>query len=68
MLSETELKIKGYKILTENLGEVEAERFITIIQREQFDYTKWRQENYPDAESVEALSKEAMKFREKSRK
>jgi len=68
MLTDTEIKIKGYKILTEILGEIEAERFISLIQREKFDYTKWRQENYPDASSIEELSKVAMKLRKKNRK
>jgi len=31
------------KILTQHLGIVEAERFVTLIQREPFDYTEWRQ-------------------------
>ena len=65
MLTDTELKIKGCEILSKYLGEVEAERFIALIQRESFDYTKWRQENLPDAESVEELSRMAMKYRKK---
>ena len=42
MVTDTELKIKGFNILTDALGEVEAERFITLILREPFDYTKWQ--------------------------
>jgi hypothetical protein len=34
--------MKGLQVLTEHLGEVEAERFIALIQREPFDYTTWR--------------------------
>jgi hypothetical protein len=30
------------RVLTENLGMIEAERFITLILREPFDYTTWR--------------------------
>ena len=63
MLTDTEIKIKGYEILTKCLGQVEAERFIALIQREPFDYTKWRQENLPDAETIEKLSKMAMEYR-----
>ena len=33
----------GFEILTRYLGLVEAERFITLVQREKFDYTQWRQ-------------------------
>jgi ferric-dicitrate binding protein FerR (iron transport regulator) len=31
------------KALAEQLGIVEAERFVALIQREPFDYTQWRQ-------------------------
>ena len=41
MITDTEVKIKGVRALTESLGKVEAERFIALIQREPFDYTKW---------------------------
>ena len=34
------------------LGDVEAERFIALIQREPFDYTKWRQELDEDLSRV----------------
>jgi hypothetical protein len=67
MLTDTEIKIKGYEILTKYLGEVEAERFIALIQREPFDYTKWRQKNLPEAETIEKLSKMAMEYRKRKK-
>jgi hypothetical protein len=68
MLTDTELKIKGCEILSKYLGEVEAEHFIALIQRESFDYTKWRQKNLPDVETIEELSKMAMDYRKRKRK
>ena len=65
MLTDTELKIKGCEILSKYLGEVEAERFIALIQRESFDYTKWRQKNLPEVETIEELSKMAMEYRKR---
>ena len=62
MISDTELKINGFKILTENLGEVLAERFIALVQREKFDYTKWQKELWKD-KTVEEISEMAMKKR-----
>ncbi len=59
MITDTEIKIKGLQILTEHLGDIEAERFIALIQREPFDYTKWRQELDEDL-SIEEISKKAM--------
>ena len=32
----------GMTVLLEKLGMVDAERFISLIIREPFDYTKWR--------------------------
>ena len=42
MMTDTELKIKGFNALVDTLGQVEAERFISLILREPFDYTKWQ--------------------------
>ncbi|MBE5809240.1 MAG: hypothetical protein E7317_13020 [Clostridiales bacterium] len=39
----------GLTCLIERMGIVEAERFISIIMRERFDYTKWRQEHLTNA-------------------
>jgi len=44
MISDSVIKQKGFSVLKENLGQVEMERFIMLINREKFDYTKWRQE------------------------
>lgn len=42
-MNNTEIRVKGLQALTESLGDVEAERFVSLIQKEPFDYTKWRQ-------------------------
>ncbi len=39
MITDTEIKVKGVQALTNMLGEVDAERFVALIQRETFDYT-----------------------------
>ena len=65
MITDTEIKVKGLKVLSETLGDIEAERFISLIQREHFDYTKWRQDLYEDL-TVEEISGKAMKLRQKS--
>ena len=39
MMTDTEIKVKGVRVLAQYLGDVEAERFIALIQREPFDYT-----------------------------
>jgi len=65
MITDTEIRIKGLQILTEYLGDVEAERFIALIQREPFDYTKWRQ-GLDENLSIEEISQKAMALRIKS--
>lgn len=62
MLTDAEIKQNGIKTLINNLGLVEAERFIALIQREPFDYTKWRKKLWKD-KSVRDLSHDAMKYR-----
>ncbi len=64
MITDTEIKIQGFHVLTEYLGKIGLERFISLIQREPFDYTKWQRELWSD-KSVEELSTEAMNFRRK---
>ena len=46
------------------LGEVDAERFITLLNRDPFDYTIWQKENF-EGKSVEQISSESMARRKK---
>lgn len=62
MITDTEIKIKGYEVLSNSLGLVEAERFISLIQREPFDYTKWRDKGLETNESIEEISQKAMEY------
>ena len=60
-MTDTVLRNEGIRVLTQSLGKVEAERFISLIIREPFDYTEWQQNLFDDM-SVEELSKKAMMF------
>jgi hypothetical protein len=57
--ADAEIKVLGFEILTRHLGLVEAERFITLIQREKFDYTRWRQDLFAEL-SGDEISQQAM--------
>jgi hypothetical protein len=48
MITDTVLKRDGMRVLAENLGIVEAERFITLMLREKFNYTEWQRNLYGD--------------------
>jgi len=65
MITDTEIKLKGLQTLTESLGNVEAERFIALIQREPFDYTKWR-DGLDEDLSIEQISQKAMALRKRT--
>ncbi|MBR4474941.1 MAG: hypothetical protein IKS55_15065 [Oscillospiraceae bacterium] len=41
-----ELMNRGMECLTEALGVVDAEQFISVIIRERFDYTKWQRQYF----------------------
>ena len=62
MKTDTEIKIDGTKALMDALGELRAERFIALIRREPFDYTRWQKDMWPER-SVKEISKAAMKYR-----
>lgn len=63
MITDTEIRAKGVQILAEQLGDIEMERFIALIQREPFDYTQWRQAIDGD-DSIEDISRKAMTRRQ----
>jgi hypothetical protein len=44
--STVEILNKGMQCLLDKLGVVDTEYFISVISREQFDYTKWQQEHF----------------------
>ena len=65
MMTDTEIRLKGIQVLTDQLGDVEAERFVALIQREPFDYTKCRQ-GLDENLSIGEISKKAMNLRKKT--
>jgi hypothetical protein len=62
MSTDTESRIRGLCAQVEVLGPVEAERFITLMLREPFDYTSWQRQLWVE-KSVDELSKAAMEWR-----
>ena len=62
MLTEMEIKIKGLNALSRELGSVDAEKFISLLLKEPFDYTEWQRTLFQNL-SVEGISKAAMQVR-----
>lgn len=61
-MNEAILKKSAMKCLIDNFGNVDTQRFISLIIKESFDYTKWQETLYEDM-SIEELSIKAMKNR-----
>jgi hypothetical protein len=62
-MTDTILLNTGMKVLIDNLGLIEAERFVYLMNKEPFDYTKWHTTLY-EGMSVREISAMAMKSRE----
>ena len=65
-MSDAVLRSKGMNVLVKELGSVEAERFITLIIRDNFDYTEWRKNDLEEPATVEELSREASEYFKKA--
>jgi len=66
MRTDTVIRNTGTQVLMENLGLVEAERFIMLIQKESFDYTQWQANLFEDM-SLEEISQKAAGYRKKNK-
>ncbi len=66
MITDTEIKVNGIHFLAQHLGDVGAERFIALIQREPFDYTQWRQK-IDENLTLAKISNNAMNLRNKTK-
>ena len=67
MRTDTEIKMLGLEILNNHLGMVETEKFVALIQRERFDYKKWRKNLFKGLDGNE-ISRRAMEFQNKLKK
>jgi len=62
MMTDTEIRVKGWEVLSHGLGEVEAEKFVFLLMKESFDYTEWQKTLFEDR-PVREISSFAMKLR-----
>ncbi len=61
MRTDTEIRSLGFQVLFKYMDIIEAEKFISIINRDKFDYTEWRQNLFEDM-TIEDIIKDAKKF------
>lgn len=64
-MNNTILINMGMKLLIENLGNVDAEKFVSLLLKDPFDYTKWQRSLF-DGMTIEQISEQAMKKYKKS--
>lgn len=62
MRTDTIVKQEGMNALIANLGYVDAERFIVLMSKEPFDYTKWRELHLDEDLNIRQLSKKAQEY------
>lgn len=55
------IRLEGMRLLIENMGKVDAERFISLVIREPFDYTEWQADLFKGM-SLDELGDKAMEF------
>ena len=48
---------QGFACLVDNLGVIDAEYFISLIKRDDFDYTVWQREYFDKMEKGEFAAK-----------
>nr|WP_302136736.1 hypothetical protein [uncultured Schaedlerella sp.] len=55
------MELEGMRLLIENMGKADAERFISLVIREPFDYTEWQKDLFQGM-SLDELGDRAMEF------
>jgi hypothetical protein len=67
MKTDTLVRTEGINLLIKNLGLIDAERFVMLIQKETFDYTEW-QKNLLEDMTIEEIYNNAAKMRNEKNK
>jgi hypothetical protein len=62
MINSMALLDRGMRCLSNELGILNAERFVALLLREPFDYTEWRQNNLFVDMSLDEIIDEADKY------
>ena len=60
--TDHEVRQKGLGALLDALGEVDAERFITLLNRDPFDYTIWQRSIFENMD-VNQINSKAMELK-----
>ena len=61
MIHPDDLMTQGMRCLIDNLGIIEAQRFIVLVKSDKSDYTEWQREHY-DKMTASELHAALMEF------
>ena len=64
MRTDSTLRYEAMDVLMRTFGPVDAERFISMIKRDTFDYTEWRRGLWNDM-TIEEVFTEAVEYEKK---
>ena len=64
MRTDNVLRYEAMTLLMRTFGMVDAERFISMVKRDTFDYTEWRRDLWNDM-TIEEIFAEAAEYERK---
>ena len=56
MKTDSMIRSEGLEILFEKLGDVDAEKFLVMLSKERFDYTRWQRNLWKDKTINEVIN------------
>jgi hypothetical protein len=61
MRPDNVVRVEAMDALVSSLGTVDAERFITLVKKDSFDYTEWQRKLWP-GKSIEEIHADAAEY------
>jgi len=61
MKSDSQIRYEGFQALFTNMDIIDAERFIALMNRDHFDYTKWQAKLFENM-SIEEIIEKGQQF------
>ncbi len=65
MKPDAVVRVEAMGALIAALGEVDAERFISMVSRDTFDYTEWRRNHLCQGMTIDEIYEEAAKYEQR---
>lgn len=66
MKTDAVIRLEAIDALIDKLGEVDAERFVQMIKKENFDYTQWRDDLWRN-KNVDEIHQQAIAYEKRNK-